>query len=433
MKIRQFTSALVLSALAFTSFAQDAENQESGFTSPKKGSLIGFSANITDYSASIPQIGKMDIGASIMFWQGLTNNLDLSIRYNSVFTDYALPERTADTRIISELEGALHLRALSDDHLLNPFISAGIGVGRYNKSFVPYAPVGIGVQMNFNSENYIFLQGNYRFSFQDTKLDNNTFYSLGFATTIGTRKPKTPPPPPVPVDTDGDGTPDVSDECPALAGKAALNGCPDSDGDGIADKNDKCPTVAGVAKYNGCPIPDGDNDGVNDDEDACPTVVGLAKYKGCPIPDSDGDGVNDEEDRCPTVAGSRTNRGCPEVKEDVRKRLSFAATAIQFETGKSAIKKTSNKILDEIVNILNEYPDYYMTIDGHTDNTGNAAKNLELSKQRANAVKEYFVSKGIEGSRIETDGHGDTQPKASNKTAKGRAQNRRVDMDLKLK
>ncbi len=432
MKIRQFTSALALSALAFTSFAQDAP-KESLFASKKKGSLIGFSVNITDYSASIPKIGKMDMGASLMFWQGLTNNLDLSIRYNAVFTDYALPEREANTHIGHELEGSLHLRALSDDHLFNPFLSAGVGVGRYSGSFVPYAPVGIGIQMNVASEAYVFLQGNYRFSFQDTKLDNNTFYSLGFATTIGSHKPKTPPPPPVPVDTDGDGTPDISDECPTIAGKPEFNGCPDTDGDGIADKNDKCPTVAGVAKYNGCPIPDTDGDGVNDDDDACPSVPGLARYKGCPIPDSDGDGVNDEEDRCPTVAGPASNRGCPEVKEEVKKRLSFAATAVQFETGKAAIKKTSNKVLDEIVSILNEYPDYYMTIDGHTDNTGNAAKNLELSKQRANSVKAYFVSKGIDANRIEADGHGDTMPKASNKTAKGRAQNRRVDMDLKLK
>lgn len=433
MKIRQFTSALALSVMAATAFAQESAPKESAFASPKKGSLIGFAANLTDYSASLPQVGKVDMGASLMFWQGLTNNLDLSIRYNAAFTDYALPMRNNTSSIAHELEGSLHLRALSDDHLFNPFVSAGVGVGRYSKSYVPYAPVGVGIQMNLASESYVFLQGNYRFSFQDTKLDNNTFYSLGFATTIGTRKPKTPPPPPVPVDSDGDGTPDVSDECPNVAGKPQFNGCPDTDGDGIADKNDKCPTVAGVAKYNGCPIPDTDNDGVNDDDDACPSVPGLARYKGCPIPDSDGDGVNDEEDRCPTVAGSATNKGCPEVKEEVKKRLSFAATAVQFETGKSTLKKTSNKILDEIVAILNEYPDYNMTIDGHTDNTGNAAKNLELSKQRANAVKEYFVGKGIDGGRITTDGHGDTQPKASNKTAKGRAQNRRVDMDLKLK
>jgi len=117
----------------------------------------------------------------------------------------------------------------------------------------------------------------------------------------------------------------------------------------------------------------------------------------------------------------------------VKKRLAFAATAIQFETGKATIKKTSYKLLDEIVKILNDYPDYAMTIDGHTDNVGKPDKNLQLSKDRANSVKNYFVSKGVASDRLVTNGYGDTKPVASNKTAKGKAQNRRVAMDLKLK
>ncbi len=71
MKIRQFTTTLALSALAFSSFAQDSGNKETSFTSSKKGSLIGFSVNLTDYSASIPEMGKLDMGGSVMFWQGL--------------------------------------------------------------------------------------------------------------------------------------------------------------------------------------------------------------------------------------------------------------------------------------------------------------------------------------------------------------------------
>jgi outer membrane protein OmpA-like peptidoglycan-associated protein len=121
------------------------------------------------------------------------------------------------------------------------------------------------------------------------------------------------------------------------------------------------------------------------------------------------------------------------VKVEVIKRLAFAATAIEFETGKANIKKKSYPLLDEIVGILNDYPDYMMTIDGYTDNAGKSAMNLELSKKRAASVEAYFISKGIPDARIETDGHGDTDPVASNKTAKGRAKNRRVEMNLKLK
>lgn len=431
MNLKAFTSSIMLAAVC--SSVALAQSSEERFTSNVKGSLIGFGVNLTDYSASLPHVGKVDMGVSAMYWKGLTKNLDLSVRYNGLFTEYSKLANSKEQKFASELEGSLHLRALSDDHLFNPFISAGVGVGRYSQSFVPYAPIGLGLQVNLFSETYLFLQGNYRFSFQEDKLDNNTFYSFGVAAPIKPGKKKEPAAPPIPLDTDGDGTPDITDECPTLAGIAAFNGCPDTDGDGIPDKDDKCPTVAGSAKYGGCPIPDTDGDGINDEEDECINEKGTAKYKGCPVPDSDGDGVNDEMDKCPTVPGPVSNNGCPEVREEVKKRLSFAATAIQFETGKAVIKKTSHKLLDEVVAILVEYPDYNMTIDGYTDNVGKPEKNLELSKQRAAAVKSYFVTKGIDEGRIITDGHGDANPKASNKTAQGRAQNRRVEMDLKLK
>lgn len=230
-------------------------------------------------------------------------------------------------------------------------------------------------------------------------------------------------------DRDNDGIEDGEDLCPDQPGNRSTMGCPDRDGDNVADKDDLCPDVPGDAKYSGCP--DTDGDGVPDNEDLCPEKSGPVAQKGCP--DTDADGIADHEDKCPTVPGTRANNGCPEVKEEVKKRLAFAATAIQFETGKAVIKKTSFKMLDEIVNILNEYTDYNMTIDGHTDNTGKAERNLELSKQRAAAVKEYFVQKGISDARLSADGHGDTMPKGNNKTAKGRAENRRVEMDLKLK
>lgn len=412
----------------------NAHAQENSFAAKRKGSLIGFGVNLTDYTAALPEIGKLDMGASLLYWQGLANHLDLSVRYNGTFSDYAKPrEKDRGTNLINELEGSFHLRALHDAHLFNPFISAGIGVGYYSKSFVPYAPVGIGLQVNLYSQTYFFLQGNYRFSFKEASLDHNTFYSLGVMAPISTPVDKAPKELPPPVDTDGDGIADGGDACPDVPGLAKFDGCPDTDKDGVPDKIDKCPSVAGVLAYGGCPVPDKDKDGINDDEDQCIDIPGTAKYKGCPVPDSDHDGINDEEDRCPSEAGPAANGGCPEVKEEVKKRLAFAATAIQFETGKAIIRKPSYKLLDEIVGILNEYPDYNMTIDGHTDNVGKPARNLELSAQRAEAVKAYFVAHGINEGRLSTQGYGDTKPQVSNNTAKGRARNRRVEMDLKLK
>jgi len=236
-------------------------------------------------------------------------------------------------------------------------------------------------------------------------------------------------------DRDHDGILDSVDKCPDLPGSATAMGCPDADKDSVADDVDKCPDVPGLVSMHGCP--DRDGDGVTDAEDECPDVPGVVALHGCP--DADGDGVPDKDDRCPKVPGPASNHGCPivkeqvKVKEEVKKRLAFAATAIQFETGKAIIKKTSYPMLNEIVKILNEYPDYYMTIDGHTDNVGKPAKNLQLSKDRANAVKNYFVSQGVKEDRLVTNGYGDTKPVASNKTAAGRAKNRRVAMDLKLR
>lgn len=229
-------------------------------------------------------------------------------------------------------------------------------------------------------------------------------------------------------DADMDGVADGEDLCPGEAGTAATKGCPDRDNDGVADRDDRCPDVFGMAQFEGCN--DTDGDGIADWEDKCPNNAGPLAQQGCP--DSDQDGLADHVDRCPTVPGTVNNHGCPEVRAEVKKRLAFAATAIQFETGKAVIKKTSYKLLDEIVAILNEYTDYNMLIEGHTDNVGTAERNMTLSKERAAAVKEYFVSKGIAESRLSTNGYGLEKPKASNKTAAGRAQNRRVEMDLRL-
>ena len=114
----------------------------------------------------------------------------------------------------------------------------------------------------------------------------------------------------------------------------------------------------------------------------------------------------------------------------MKKRLAFAARNIQFETGKATIKPVSFKILDEVASILKEYPYYDVNVDGHTDNVGKPAANLKLSQDRAASAVAYLVSKGIPASRLVSSGYGDTKPVADNKTAAGRAQNRRVEIEI---
>ena len=229
-------------------------------------------------------------------------------------------------------------------------------------------------------------------------------------------------------DTDGDGIVDGSDACPDVAGLAAFNGCPDTDGDGIADKDDACPDVAGPASTRGCP--DTDGDGVADKDDKCPTVAGPKDNQGCPYPlDADKDGVPDLEDACPLVAGPASNKGCPEVTKEVVEDLRVKARSIFFVTGKSALddaKPETATSLDAIKEILKNYPTAKFEINGHTDNTGSAALNKKLSMARAKSVVDALIARGIKAENLVAQGFGSSQPVASNKTAKGRAENRRT-------
>jgi OOP family OmpA-OmpF porin len=229
-------------------------------------------------------------------------------------------------------------------------------------------------------------------------------------------------------DTDGDGIEDSKDDCPNEAGLAELNGCPDTDGDGIADNKDNCPTVAGLKALNGCP--DADGDGVTDADDACPNEAGPAANKGCPWPDADSDGVLDKDDKCPDVKGTVANNGCPEVTEAVKKALNAYAKTILFDTGKESIKEQSAGVLMDIVAILNEYSTAKFTIEGHTDSTGSEKLNMRLSDARALAVKDYLVKNGVDEFRLSAEGYGETKPIDSNKTRAGRANNRRVEINL---
>lgn len=233
---------------------------------------------------------------------------------------------------------------------------------------------------------------------------------------------------PVP-DKDGDGILDSVDKCPNIVGVISADGCPDMDGDGIADADDRCPETPGPEAHQGCP--DTDRDGIVDIDDDCPTVAGLAQYAGCP--DRDNDGVIDSKDRCPDEAGPASNYGCPEVTEEEEEQLEFAATAVEFELNKATIKSSSYTLLDEIVELLKKYPAYIMNIDGYTDNTGSDKINNRLSKERANTVRDYFISKGIDAARLNADGHGSSNPVGDNSTREGRAKNRRVEMKMEIK
>lgn len=247
------------------------------------------------------------------------------------------------------------------------------------------------------------------------------------------------PPPP---DTDRDTILDAVDACPMEPGlpnaNPAEHGCPprDRDKDTILDPVDACPDVPGVmnpdATKNGCP-PDGDGDGIFDPEDACPTVKGVAstnpKQNGCP-PDRDGDGIVDDKDACPDEKGKPNSdpkkNGCPNAVRVVNSEI-IILEQVQFDTSKATIKPVSDQLLDEVASVLKEHPELVrLEVQGHTDSAGGRALNQRLSQDRAEAVKEALVRRGIAGDRLTARGYGPDQPIGSNRTAEGRQANRRV-------
>jgi outer membrane protein OmpA-like peptidoglycan-associated protein len=434
----------VLAALAIvcsSSFAQK------NYLPAKKGQLVGVHFNLADFKAptgiKAPISGKvyssvrdMNKGVSISYWKGLTSKIDFSVKANVMFRDYAGIYRgiTGKPEIGLELEPTINIRPNTDAAKIAPFLTVGVGGGRYNDKFGAYVPAGVGLQFNMNSITYLIAQAQYKFTLTDKILGDNLFYSFGLAQNIGKERPVVvapPPPPPVveaPKDRDGDGVIDAEDKCPDVKGLASLQGCPDRDGDGIADAEDNCPDVKGLVKYHGCPIPDTDKDGVNDEVDKCPTEPGVARYQGCPIPDTDKDGVNDEEDKCPNEAGPASNFGCPVIAQAVVDKINYAAKNILFATGSSKLLPASYKSLNEVAKIMTADKTLKLDIDGFTDNTGSADKNQALSETRANAVKAYLASKGVDASTMNAVGHGQDNPIADNKTAAGRTKNRRVEM-----
>jgi OmpA-OmpF porin, OOP family len=255
-----------------------------------------------------------------------------------------------------------------------------------------------------------------------------------------------------PKDSDKDGVPDATDLCPTVAGDETAGGCPDRDRDGVADDDDRCPDLPGSKALRGCP--DTDGDGLADDRDRCPDVPGVAEYEGCPPPDADGDGVVDAQDRCPNEPGPRHTQGCPDQDGDgvidaldkcptqpgvaseagclprAMKRFSGSVQGINFETGSAAIKKGSFRLLDQAVAVFQQYPELRVEIAGHTDDQGDDDDNMRLSEARADAVRAYLIDKGIAPERVMAKGFGETLPVANNKTAAGRAKNRRIEFRI---
>lgn len=237
------------------------------------------------------------------------------------------------------------------------------------------------------------------------------------------------------IDSDGDNVSDKKDECPNTKGERGNKGCPwgDKDSDGLNDNEDKCPEIAGDNKNFGCPWGDKDGDGVKDNLDKCPTVSGPISNFGCPMEDKDGDGVPNSIDKCPETKGDKENDGCPKITEKQKDIVSKAIENLEFEINSSVIIKSSLPALDMLALLFSEKPEWILKLIGHTDNIGDDSSNMELSKKRAEAVRDYIVSKGLNFNRFKIEYYGESRPIESNETPEDRKKNRRVEMFIEFK
>ena len=174
------------------------------------------------------------------------------------------------------------------------------------------------------------------------------------------------------------------------------------------------------------PIADGDQDGIFDDVDQCLNTPVNEKVDatGCAL-DSDGDGIADSMDNCPDSSeGSKVDdKGCYIIITKVKE----IELEVNFENNSSEVTIDSMTEIEKVAEFLKQYPLTSVVIEGHTDDRGAAAYNMQLSQSRADAVAEMLVAQfNIDASRVSAKGFGESQPRDSNDTAEGRANNRRV-------
>jgi len=248
-------------------------------------------------------------------------------------------------------------------------------------------------------------------------------------------------------DNDNDRIPDSLDTCPNKAedrdGFQDDDGCPDidNDRDGIGDSVDKCPNFPedydGFQDMDGCPDYDNDGDGVYDSIDKCPNEAedldGFHDNDGCPDVDNDQDGVPDSLDKCPYAAGVAENHGCqPDTQKSARKEDEFPKSqvlvGVNFRKGTAELTFESYQSLEPVIQKLKDNPVVEIELHGHTEGMGDYLKNMQLSQMRAEAIRQYLISKGVAATRVRAVGFGSSSPIADNKTAAGRAANRRVEM-----
>lgn len=351
-----------------------------------------------------------------------------------------------------------------EEYKYAPFMYAGAGASydfKHKKAdVIPLFPIGIGTKIRIQEGLALEISAGYNYSNSDM-LDNtpeemeggdsilagegkdgffNLSFGLHFSDTSKKDKEEAPKAPPVmekpvePVKTPPPPKPEVTPQPEVTPRPTPDLKTMDSDGDGLSDYDeihiygtdpykadtdgDGLSDYAEVMKYKTDPLnPDSDDDGLTDYDE-------VMKHKTDPLnPDTDGGGMKDGEE----VAQGKDPLDPSDDFFDITVGASFDLEGIMFDTAKYEILPVSVPILEHALKVLKDHPEVKVLIVGHTDSVGGVQDNLTLSRNRANAVKNWLVGKGISADRIRTDGKGKSEPKTTNDTEEGRAINRRIE------
>jgi OOP family OmpA-OmpF porin len=358
----------------------------------------------------------------------LKGNVSANNSASGAFASYK-----TDLKYAVDISGSFTLANISWMHkkdVIQPYLTAGFGLSAYQPTFTSatgvtttvdhnikngYIPVGIGLKINLTPD--INLDLGYQVNFVDgdnldgynygTNNDKFSYAHAGLEFALGSRKkPQLATHNPV-----------ASMRSEYLMDEQRLQLQADAEKikneqlrrDLDATRNDLNATKNDLKKF----TVDSDADGVPDFFDKCPNTPSGTKVdcSGCPLP------VN------------KPNNVKVYVTEQDRAIVKEAIRNLEFDFGKATIREHSLPSLQKVAQLLVE-KGFSLKLAGYTDNVGSVSANLRLSKDRAEAVKTYIVSQGADASHIQAEGYGKSHPIASNKTAKGRQINRRVEFTL---
>jgi len=323
-------------------------------------------------------------GVALNYTKGLRGKYAWSVMMAGSFCDSIIRDKGfGNKKLLLEGDAFFMRKFTAANSRIQPFAGIGAGLGIYNAQYQLFIPAGLGMQVGVSKFIYATFNAQYRLSVASA-FRSHLLFSIGIGGAIPSRSN---PKPSRPVANRSIARPPISDR----------------DRDGIPDDLDRCPEEPGFASNHGCPEPK-------------PELI-IAQSTDTSIPE------------LPALSSPVALSPDSSAQYLIR-QLNLLALDILFETNSHILQSSSFAVLDTVSALLIRNNGINITIEGHTDNVGSESRNLLLSEQRAQAVLNYLVVKGVSNTRLKAEGFGETRPIADNRSEKGRALNRRVSFKI---